>query len=66
MVERPDNGTPPSMPRWVKVFGIVVIVLIVIVVIGLLIGGNHGPGRHLGFRPTDGQSVHIGHEWRTS
>ncbi|MEX2556074.1 MAG: plastocyanin/azurin family copper-binding protein [Actinomycetota bacterium] len=43
------------MPRWVKVFVIVAVVLLVVVVIGLLTGqlgpgGPHGPGRHLGAR----------------
>jgi hypothetical protein len=33
-------------PRWVKVSGIIVLVLVLVVVIMLLIGGNHGPGRH--------------------
>lgn len=66
MAQPPDYGTPPSTPRWVKIFGIVVIVLIVLVVIGLLIGGNHGPGRHLGFSPADGQQAHIGAQLRTS
>ena len=65
MVQPPNEGAPPSMPRWVKVFGIVVIVVIVLGVILRLVGGNHGPGRHLGFRPTDGQSARIGHELRT-
>ncbi len=60
MAQPPDYGTPPNTPRWVKVFGIVVIVLIVIVVIGMLIGGNHGPGRHLGLPSTDRQITRIG------
>jgi len=38
-----DAGTP----RWVKVFGIVALVVILLLVILLLIGpGGHGPGMH--------------------
>lgn len=34
-------------PRWVKVFGIVALILVVLVVVMLLTGrGGHGPGRH--------------------
>lgn len=46
------SGRPskPGTPRWVKVFGIIALVLIVLVVAMLLIGGGHGPGRHLGAR----------------
>jgi hypothetical protein len=53
MNESPDNhreethmGNRPSYPgtpRWVKVFGIIVIVLVLLVVIMLLTG--HGPDR---------------------
>lgn len=37
----------PGTPRWVKVFGIVVIVLVV-VFLGVILfgGGSHGPARH--------------------
>ena len=36
------------MPRWVKIFLIVVAVVVVLLVAGMLIsGGQHGPGRHL-------------------
>jgi hypothetical protein len=40
---------PPNTPRWVKVFGITVIVLVLLFVIlkVLGIGGEHGPSRHL-------------------
>ena len=40
---------PPGLPRWVKLlaFG-AVIAMIVLVVVMLLVGGEHGPGRHLG------------------
>lgn len=43
MTEEPENT-----PRWVKVFGIVAVVLAIVVVLALLIGGKHGPGRHAG------------------
>jgi hypothetical protein len=36
----------PGTPRWVKVFGIVTLVVIVLLGIVLLSGG-HGPGRHM-------------------
>ncbi|WP_151484971.1 hypothetical protein [Streptomyces albicerus] len=50
----PDRGsplsTPPRAPRWVKASAITVGVLILLVVIMKLtgLGGNHGPGRHMG------------------
>ena len=45
----PDRESPPSTPRWVKVFGITVIVLALLVVIMIFtgVGGQHGPGRHI-------------------
>jgi hypothetical protein len=43
-----DRRSPPSTPRWVKLFGIIALVLL------LLFGGmhvtgssQHGPGRHM-------------------
>jgi hypothetical protein len=42
-------GPPPypGIPRWVKVFGSIVIVLVLLIVAGMFIGGGeHGPGRH--------------------
>lgn len=35
-------------PRWVKIFGVIVIVLILLVAIVFVtgLGGEHGPGRH--------------------
>lgn len=45
---RPDRGSPPSTPRWVKVFGIIVLVLVLLFVILHLTGiSNHGPGSHM-------------------
>jgi hypothetical protein len=44
MANRPPY---PGTPRWVKVFGIGVIVVVLLVVVGMFIGGGeHGPGRH--------------------
>ena len=42
----PAADKPPSTPRWVKVFGIVGVVLVLLLVLMLLTG--HGPGRHMG------------------
>lgn len=37
-----------GMPRWVKVFGLVVLGLVVLLVALKFLGiGDHGPGRHL-------------------
>ena len=38
-----------STPRWVKVFGIIALILVLLVVIMIFtgIGGPHGPGRHM-------------------
>jgi hypothetical protein len=45
-----DRPPYPGMPRWVKVSGIIVIVLALLVAIILAtgVGGDHGPGRHGG------------------
>jgi hypothetical protein len=43
-----DRGAATGTPRWVKVFGIIAVVLVLVVVVLLLVGGNHGPGRHTG------------------
>lgn len=46
---RPPSA-PPGMPRWVKAFllviGAIVVLLVVLAITGVL-GGQHGPGRHL-------------------
>ena len=58
---RPDNGndagegpgrdspaTYPGTPRWVKVSGLVVLVLVLLLVVAAVAsGGQHGPMRHL-------------------
>ena len=43
-----DTSTPPGMPRWVKLFGIVAIALVLILVGVMAVSGSeHGPGRHM-------------------
>ncbi|HCA85167.1 MAG TPA: hypothetical protein DEQ61_06540 [Streptomyces sp.] len=48
--EGAGHGTPPGVPHWVKVSGAIVGALFLLVVIAKLtgLGGDHGPGRHLG------------------
>lgn len=47
-----DDGAGPGRrslgdtPRWVKVFGVAVVVLVLVFVVVLLLGG-HSPGRHV-------------------
>ncbi len=55
---------PYSTPRWVKIVGIVALVLVLLVGIMLLtgVGGDHGPGRHMpsvgaGDTPPSGNTV---------
>lgn len=43
---RPDSGLTNSMPRWVKVSGIIVIVLVLVFVILHLTGNSFGPAMH--------------------
>jgi hypothetical protein len=52
---RPTEDRPPSTPRWVKVFGIIVLVLVLLFVISLLAGVRHGPGLHT---PSGGSGGH--------
>jgi hypothetical protein len=45
----PDPPPYPGAPRWVKVSGLIALVLVLLVGIIVLTGiaGEHGPGRHL-------------------
>ena len=58
MANRPPY---PGTPRWVKVFGIIVIV-VVLLAVGLmfLVGGEHGPGRHTQSGDAGGQGPSSG------
>jgi ABC-type transporter Mla subunit MlaD len=43
----PDRESITGTPRWVKVFGIIAIVVVLLFVILMFAGGGtHGPGRH--------------------
>lgn len=43
-----DSESPPGLPRWVKVFGVVTAIVILLAIVAMiLVGGEHGPGRHL-------------------
>jgi hypothetical protein len=47
-VYKPRGLTTASMPSWVKVFGIVALLLALFVVLFLTgVGSGHGPGRHI-------------------
>ena len=42
-----EQSSTIGRPRWVKVFVMVALALVVLAVVAMLIvGGNHGPGRH--------------------
>lgn len=48
MANRPNNlGSPPGLPRWVKVSAMAGAALVLVVVaILLFVEGDHGPSRH--------------------
>jgi hypothetical protein len=53
----PDRGSAPSTPRWVKVFGIIALVVVLLFVISLLAGVRHGPGLHSPSGGSGGQTM---------
>jgi hypothetical protein len=40
------DGDAAGTPRWVKVFGIIALVVVLLFVVSLLTGVRHGPTRH--------------------
>jgi hypothetical protein len=47
-----DHAVPPKTPSWVKYLLLGLLVVVVLVVLAmLLVGGEHGPGRHGGSHP---------------
>jgi hypothetical protein len=62
MADPPRDSDPngyTGTPRWVKVFGIVVVVLVLLFVVLKLtgIGGEHGPARHMSSGDTGGHTL---------
>jgi hypothetical protein len=57
-----DTANDTGTPRWVKVFGIIALIVILLFVILLLTRGSHGPGRHIGgdasHTPSSGVTEH--------
>lgn len=58
----PDLNSGPGTPRWVKALGIIGIVLALLFFIMMLVGGNHGPNRHMpsGSAPASGETLPAG------
>ena len=52
------HGSMRGTPRWVKVFGIIALVLILVFVISLLAGVRHGPGMHTPSGDAGGSTWH--------
>lgn len=53
-----ESESTTNTPRWVKMFGIIAIVLVLLVVLIMIIsGGEHGPGRHIKSDDAVGQTL---------
>lgn len=50
-----SGDRPPPMPCWVKAFGIVIVALVLLMVI-VMATGHHGPGCHMHFGNSSGQT----------
>ncbi|WP_050182601.1 hypothetical protein [Domibacillus robiginosus] len=49
-LEKTDSELTTGTPRWVKVFGGLIVILVLLAIIMMLFGkGEHGPGRYLSF-----------------
>jgi hypothetical protein len=54
-VSKKNDSESHATPRWVKVFGIILISFVLLALILMLFsGGKHGPGRHLKFHDAKG------------
>lgn len=59
-VARAHDATSGA-PRWVKVFGLIALVVVLLFVVLLLTGGGgHGPGRHTGGEGPGGRTAPSG------
>jgi hypothetical protein len=59
-----DDSAPPDVstagaPRWVKVSGVIAL-LLVLLVVALLLSGGHGPGRHASTAGTGARTAAAG------
>jgi hypothetical protein len=46
--DRDANNTPPGIPTWVKVLGLVLLIGVLLMgIIMIASGGKHGPGQHM-------------------
>ncbi|MFZ3590083.1 hypothetical protein ACOI1C_12575 [Bacillus sp. DJP31] len=45
-LSKSDDKLTTGIPRWVKVFGVIAVILALLVVT-MMFTGEHGPGRHL-------------------
>jgi hypothetical protein len=57
---RSDTDNNTGTPRWVKVFGIIFVVVVLLFVIVMLTrgpGGRHGPSRHMRSGDIGGQTA---------
>jgi hypothetical protein len=55
----PRTDTTVGAPRWVKVSGVIGLVVVLVFVLVLVVGGgNHGPGRHSDGDPPPGMTDH--------
>jgi hypothetical protein len=58
---RPIPGYPGT-PRWVKVFGIIALILVLLAVFIFFAGrGGHSPGRHIPYGGNGSHTVPIAH-----
>ena len=57
-----DPSTYPGAPRWVKLSGIIALILVLLIVIVFVtgVGGPHGPGRHLSSADAGGDTASSG------
>lgn len=55
----PDPGTIHTTPRWVKIFGIIALLLALLIVFIVFtgIGGPHGPSRHVPSTDAGGKTL---------
>jgi hypothetical protein len=42
-----DRGSSINTPRWVKIFGVIILGLVLLAGVIMMAGGEHGPGRHM-------------------